>query len=146
MTTIKLFTVTLGLLGLFASCSSKRKPAESIESTADFSLGKIRMINKVKPQADGHELTLMTRYELKKNGLGPELSNYFQYQLGGKIKLLVGNDTIEPSLFYYVPLANELQKEIDCKYVLQAADLDKPKRVIIQDSILEFNKVDISLK
>lgn len=143
MTKLKWIMVLSGLTGLCSSCNSKKMPAVS---TADFALGKIKMISTVKQQGDIQELTMITKFELKKAGLGPELNTYFQYYLGDKIKLLMGKDTLKPALSYYVPLVNELEKEIDCKYILQSKDLDKPKRVIIHDSILDFNKVDISLK
>jgi len=143
MIKIKWILVATGFMGLCHSCNSKKKLPVL---TADFELGKIKMISSVKEQPEGHELTMITKFELKKDNLGPELNTYFQYHLGDKIKLVIGNDTIKPALSYYVPMVNELEKEIDCKYILQAKDLDKPKRVIIHDSILDFNKVDISLK
>lgn len=143
MTKIKWILLLAGITGVGNGCSSKKAP---VVSTADFALGKIKMISSVKEQQDAHELTVITKFELKKDNMGPDLNTYFQYQLGDKIKLLIGTDTIKPALSYYVPLINELEKEIDSKYVLQTKDLDKPRRVIIHDSILDFNKVDISLK
>lgn len=135
--------IVMVVSGLCIGCKSKKiQPV----SSAEFALGKINMISTVKQNAGIHELTLMTRFVLKKNIVGPDLNTYFQYQLGSKIMLLIENDTIKPALFYYIPLVNELEKEINCKYILQANDLDKPKRIIINDSILDFNKVAISLK
>jgi len=143
MTKTEWILMLAGFIVLCTGCNSKKKPTVL---TGDFALGKIKMISSVKQQGDVHELTMITKFELKKDNLGPELNTYFQYHLGDKIKLLIGNDTIKPALAYYVPLVNELEKEIDCKYVLKTLDLDKPKRMIIHDSILDFNKVDISLK
>ncbi len=130
------------LITICSSCSSTKQ--KLVPLTAEFELGKINIIHKVEPVSGGNELTLISRYELKKDNMGASLSNYFQYHLGGKIRVLIGNDTIKPSISYYVPLIDEKEKEIDCKYLLQASDLSKPKRIIIVDSILEFNKVDIS--
>jgi hypothetical protein len=143
MTNKKHLILVMVVTGLCMGCNSKKKLPVS---SADFALGKINMISTVKQNAGVHELTLMTRFALKKNNIGPDLNTYFQYQLGGKIMLLIEKDTIKPALFYYIPLVNELEKEIDCKYILQAKDLDKPKSIIINDSILDFNKVAISLK
>jgi hypothetical protein len=127
------------------SCASGPKQKTEPPLSADFALGKINVVKQSKAQNGGYELTLLTRYELKKQ-LDPSLSNYFQYQLGKKISLVIGKDTIQPSLSYYVPLIDGVQKEIDCKYLLQDAEKDKPKRMIINDAILDFNKVDISFK
>src|SRR5437868_9952037 len=90
---------------------------------AKFELGKILVFHTVK----NNELTLINRYELDKPHLSPSLSNYFQYELGNKIKLVIGKDTIKPGVSYYVPLLSEKQREIDCKYMLDDAALNKPK-------------------
>lgn len=132
----------MSLASLCYGCNSKKKLPVS---SADFALGKINMINTTKQDAGVHELKLMSRFELRKS-LDPEFSNYFQYHLGDKIKLIIDQDTLKPVLSNYIPLVNELVKEIDCTYILQAKDLEKPKKIIIDDSILDLNKVAISLK
>jgi hypothetical protein len=130
-------------LSLFYSCSSKRKPEVF---SADFDLGKMKILSQSKQVAEGYELTLITRYELKNKILNPELSTYFQYHLGNKINLVIDGDTIKPGLAYYVPLISETEKEIDCKYLLEKGDMDKAKRIIVNDSILGLNTVNISFK
>jgi len=130
------------LIMICTSCSSSQKKV--VPLSAEFALGKINIITKMQQAEAGNELTLISRYDLKKDKMGADLNNYFQYHLGDKIRVLIGNDTIKPSLSYYVPLIDEKQKEIDCKYLLQVSDLGKPKRIIIADSVLDLNKVDIS--
>jgi len=137
--------ITYLFIGSCFSCASPSKQKTEPALTADFALGKINVARQLKAQDSVYELTLQTRYELKKQ-LDPRLSNYFQYQLGKKISLIIGTDTIAPNLSYYVPLLSDVQKEIDCKYMLQDSDKDKPKRIIINDAILNFDKVDISFK
>ena len=141
MSNIK-WLVSIAVTSLLYGCISKKKQDVL---TADFSLGKMKVIKKEKKLDDTIELTLMTRYELKK-GISGGLNNYFQYELGNKIKLVINNDTIKPGLSYYVPLISEAEKEIDCTYLLQKSDADKIKRIIVDDSILGFNKINISFK
>lgn len=135
--------ITMAIVFLLCGCSVKKKQPVF---TADFSLGKMKVIKKEKELAEGVELTLMTRYALKKELGSAGLSTYFQYELGNKIKLVINNDTIKPSLTYYVPLISETEKEIDCKYMLKKEDADRVKRIIVNDSILDFNKINISFK
>ena len=128
-------------LTIGSSCRTKKVPL-----TSDFKLGKIKIIDVKKATEAGEEITLMTRFEFKKNQLNGEQSNYFQYQLGKKIKLVLGKDTLQPVLFYYIPMINELEKEIDVKFLISKQNIDKTKRIIIHDSILDFNKINISFK
>lgn len=130
------------IISLLFSCVSQKKQEVL---AADFSLGKMKVIKKEKVLDGGTEVTLVTRYELKKR-IDGSLSTYFQYELGDKIKLVINNDTIKPRLSYYVPLISETEKEIDCRYLLQKKDMDKSKRIIVHDSILGFDKINISFK
>jgi hypothetical protein len=140
--TIRLLLI-VAVLHFIGGCKDKKK---QVPLSADFKLGKINVINTRKVVENGEELTLMTRFELGNKKINAELSNYFQYQLGKKIKLIIEGDTLNPVLFYYLPLINEAQKEIDVKFLINGPAIYKEKRMIIQDSILDFNKVNISFK
>jgi hypothetical protein len=133
----------ISMLYLLHSCAAKEKQTVM---TAVFDLGQIRMIHTEKETPRGTELTLMTRFMLKEKGLNVEMSNYFQYQLGSRIKIVVGKDTIRPVLDYYLPLIDVSVKEINSKYMLSEADMNAPKRIIINDTILGLNKVNILFK
>jgi hypothetical protein len=126
-------------------CSCKTKPKQTA-LTADFQLGKIKILHTEKEREYGQELTLLCRFELNKQQLNPELSNYFQYRLGRNIKLVIHDDTLNPVLDYYLPLIDPAVKEINAKFKIGKADADAPKRIIINDTILEFNKVNILFK
>jgi hypothetical protein len=47
---------------------------------------------------------------------------------------------------YYLPLINDLEKEVDVKFLITQSNIEKEKKIIIQDSIFNFNKVNISFK
>jgi len=132
-----------GILLFLIGCAAKPKQKAL---TADFRLGQVKCIHISKAVATGEELTLMTRFELNNKGIGGELNNYFQYQLGKKIQLVINGDTLKPLLFYYIPLINDQEKEIDSKFLISDSTKDKPKQIIITDTILDFNKVNISFK
>ncbi len=135
-------TVLLVLL-LLSGCrtAEKQKPV-----TAMFQLGEIKFLTAKKKTDKGYELTLMSRFQLTKKGMSSELSNYFQYQLGSKIQLVAGKDTLKPLLSYYIPLIQETEKEIDCKYQVPEASIDKPKRILFADSVLDLEKINITIK
>src|SRR5436190_17894226 len=138
---ILLIIVTLYFI---VGCSGSKK---QVPLSADFKLGKINAISTRKTLATGQEeLTLMTRFELGQKKINGELSNYFQYQLGKKIKLIIEGDTLNPVLFYYLPLISETEKEIDVKFLIDKQSVEKTKQIIINDSILDFNKINISFK
>jgi hypothetical protein len=131
-----------GLAGAWSSCGQKKQEA----MTGKFRLGTIRIISKQQPADAGTELTLMSRFEFEKNAPHAELNNYFQYELGKKIKLVVAADTIGPSLDYFIPLIKDNESEIDSKFIIPPGGMDKPKRIIITDTILDFEKVNILFK
>jgi hypothetical protein len=139
----KLSLPYIAVLLCLTACYSKHK---QLWATANFDGGTVRITSYQKPLGpQGYELTIAARYELKKK---PDaMSNeYFQYQLGKKMKLVVGKDTISPSLFYYLPLIREDQKEIDCRYVLSSAERGEPKRFIIDDSLFRFNQLTLPIQ
>jgi len=133
----------IAFAGLMASCKNKPRQAPF---NATFALGQVKLIHNQKTLQGGEELTLMTRFELNKKGMNAETSNYFQYQLGKKIKLVIDKDTLTPGLFYYIPLINETEKEIDSKFLISAENNTKTKQVIIDDTLFDFNKINISFK
>jgi hypothetical protein len=110
-----------------------------------FALGTVEFMQRKKQLLAGEELTLISRYHLGRNALDGEMSNYFQYQLGKHIKIVSGTDTLPPSLSFYVPLISDDTKEINCKYLLPDTLVGRPKRVIIDDRIMDLNKINISL-
>ncbi len=138
------YCVMMSMICIMNGCNSDSKKGQPV--SAKFELGTIQFYHKQKEIPEGYELSLVTRYTVDDKKIDDETSNYFQYQLGKKIKLVIGSDTILPGLFYYVPLIRETEKEVDCKYILTASDIKKEKRVIIDDSILDFNKINVSLK
>lgn len=135
--------------GLMASCfffGCKSKGREIETYSAKFQLGTVQFASSEKSITAGHELTLLSRWQIDSKKRDRTLNNYFQYELGKKIKLIIGGtDTIIPGLSYYVPLMKETEREIDCKYILSAEDIKKPKRIIIDDPMLDLNKINITL-
>ena len=125
-----------------AGCSQKNNNTLK----AKFELGDITFFSKSKDVGEASELTLVTRFELKNDALSDDMSSYFQYQLGKNISLVIDNDTLQPSLSYYVPIIKENQKEIDCKYLLDKKYHNKSKRVIINEKMLGFEKINVLLK
>jgi hypothetical protein len=123
------------------SCSESKK---AVPMKALFDGGEVQFLHKGAATASGYELTLMSRYWLDKKELSPELSNYFQYQLGKKIKLVIGNDTVAPALFYYIPLIAENEKEIDLKFRLEKEQVDQVKKIIIDDSVFNLHKINLA--
>jgi hypothetical protein len=127
---------------LLFACQAEKKlqpPA------AEFANGSVRIVTNGKETEDGHEVRVRSRFQLKKE-LNSDASTYFQYQLGKNIKLIVNNDTIAPSLSYYVPLIDGKQKEIDCTYLLSAEESKSFKRLIVDDNLLDLNQINISFK
>jgi hypothetical protein len=127
---------------LIASCNNKK----TVPLTANFDLGKIKIIEKRKTIPEGQELTLMVRFEIERKKQQRNATEYFQYQLGKQIKVVIDKDTLQPLISYYLPLINDLEKEIDVKFLITDNNIDKVKRIIIQDSVFNFNKVNISFK
>jgi hypothetical protein len=127
---------------LITSCNNKK----IVPLTANFELGKIRVIEKRKTVSEGQELTLMVRFEIEKKKQQRNATEYFQYQLGKKIKVVIDKDTLQPLISYYLPLINDVEKEIDVKFLISQSNISKEKKIIIQDSIFNFNKVNISFK
>lgn len=133
----------LFLLNLAIGSCQRQKAQKHIALSAPFDLGKVNFRTKTKRAGEKYEVTVISRFDLEKNGFDGELSNYFQYQLGKKIKMIVDHDTVNPSLSFYVPLTSENEKEIDCKYVIDDREVKIQKQLIIDDTILNFNKVKI---
>jgi hypothetical protein len=136
--------LSLAILGILViGCNNKKK---IMPLTAQFELGKIRVIEKRKTISEGQELTLMVRFEIEKKKQQRNATEYFQYQLGKKIKVVIDTDTLQPLISYYLPLINDVEKEIDVKFLIIQSNISKEKKIIIQDSIFNFNKVNISFK
>jgi hypothetical protein len=129
-----------------AACSGAGKKQKPQALSAVFQLGTVRFISSQKKTDKGYEFTLMSRYNINKKELNSVVNNYFHYQLGKHIKLLVGQDTISPALSYSMPLIADTEKEVDCKYQVSDADIGKPKRIIYTDSIYDLEKINISIK
>ena len=140
-TKIKVLIVLFFQVAIF-SCKTESVPGPLF---SDFALGKMTAFKKEKAVEGGVELTIITRYELLK-GLESGTSNYFQYQLGNKIKLVVGRDTISPSLSYYVPLLKDKELEIDCKYLLTKEQTPLHRYLIVDDSIYNFQRINIPIQ
>lgn len=136
---LTLFIIIISLV----ACSQRNKN-ESFKGS--FDLGEVIFFTKSKEIGEKTELSLVARFELKKEGLSDDLSSYFQYELGKKINLVIDNDTLSPNLSYYVPIIKENQKEIDCKYILDKNSINKTMHVIINDNILGFNKINVLIK
>lgn len=128
---------------LITGCNTKKKIKPL---TANFEFGKIKIIDKRREISEGQELTLMVRFEIERKKQQLNTSEYFQYQLGKKIKVVIGKDTLQPLIFYCLPLINDLEKEIDVKFLIPQSNIDKLKQIIIEDSVFNFNKVNISFK
>jgi hypothetical protein len=127
---------------LIIGCNNKKL----VPLTDSFELGKIKVIEKRKTISEGQELTLMIRLEIERKKQQRNATEYFQYQLGKKIKVVIDKDTLQPLISYYLPLINDLEKEIDAKFLITHSNINKQKRIIIQDSLFNFNKVNISFK
>lgn len=129
--------------GYLYGCKSayRQKPLKAV-----FQSGEMHFISTRKPVSGGYELTLMARCFLNKTDVSPELNNYFQYQLGKKIKLVIGKDTLSPAISYAVPLLRETNKEIDCKYLLTEENMAKPTHIIVDDNVLDLDKINLLLK
>ena len=134
----------ISIIILFIACESCSDTKKPVPMKALFDGGEVQFIQSSTETATGYELTLMSRYWLDKKELSPELSNYFQYQLGKKVKLVIGADTILPSLFYYIPLIGEKEKEIDLKYNLEKKQSGQRKRIIIDDSVFNLYKINLA--
>jgi|GEM_PF-2600654 len=124
------------------SCSESKKAAPV---KALFDGGEVQFLHKGVATDSGYELTLMSRYWLDRKDLSPELSNYFQYQLGKKIRLVIGSDTLEPALFYYIPLIAGNEKEIDLKYRLEEKQINQKKKIVIEDSVFNLHKINLAI-
>lgn len=135
-----LFFITL----VFIACTSCSGSKKAVPMKALFDGGEVQFLHKGVATGSGYELTLMSRYWLDKKELSPELSNYFQYQLGKKIKLVIGSDTLAPALFYYLPLIAENEKEIDVKYRLEENQINQRKKIIIDDSVFNLHKINLA--
>ncbi len=112
---------------------------------AEFNGGKVYMYATQKPANGGQEILVRTMFELSSKKTAMEMSHYFQYQLGKHIRLIVNGDTLKPKLTYYVPVINELRKEIDAKFLISGVAPGKKRQVIIADSTQELHKINISL-
>ena len=124
-------------------CSCKQDKQKPIEITGSW--GSARFYPVKKQVNNQEEVTLIARFKLLDKQLSSERSTYFQYELGKKIKLVIDNDTVPPSLFYYVPLINESEKQIDTKFLLGKEYQNKTRKIIIEDSSFA-NTANISFK
>ncbi|RYZ22587.1 MAG: hypothetical protein EOO16_08485 [Chitinophagaceae bacterium] len=137
--------IALYLCFALAACAPTASKERAPEK-ARFKDGQLQARYQQKQTAEGIEATVVARFELARPLDDPDLSTYFQYRLGEHIRLVAGTDTLAPALHYYVPLLSEMQKEIDCAFVLTPGQNARKKRLIIQDSLLEFDKVNLSLQ
>jgi hypothetical protein len=136
---------TISIVSLLLMIISCREHNKLRHYDHTFQLGKVSIAQRQKQVEGGLEIAVFSRYQLEK-ALDEETSTYFQYQLGRRMKMVVGEDTIQPSLFYYVPLLSEKEKEIDCRYLISNENASQPKRLIIDDSLFQFNKVSIAIQ
>lgn len=135
----KLFFLPL----LLAAACNSRQQAAPLRKTS-FPGGQLQVAQKVLSQGGGGEQQVRFRFRLDRKFRDAAYAQYLQYELGGRLRLVAGKDTVAPSLFYYVPLIGEEEREIDCHFRLPDG-VSRGNQVFLNDSILAPQIISVSL-